>query len=189
MLFHAENHYEDKIRSQHEIISGLNREIVEIRQNYSLLQKVAKNKLDEVDNEETANWLKEEYNVITSENNQESTNLIQTGNENETLTEVEIVGENKVGIKRFNKTKTKLKQHKLSTSEEIPDKETKRRRKKEKQYATSKTYSYSSDSSIDIIEPNSIHLQHADIVTSAQRKTSTDLLSSQDDDKLQDLLQ
>ncbi|KAG5877312.1 hypothetical protein JTB14_021107 [Gonioctena quinquepunctata] len=88
-----------------------------------------------VDNVETPYLLKEDLNVITSENNQinpgeEFTNLIESVNEDETLTEVQIVENNEVGKKRFNKTKTKLKQHKLSTSEKIPDEETKNRRRK-----------------------------------------------------------
>ncbi|KAG5880053.1 hypothetical protein JTB14_022701 [Gonioctena quinquepunctata] len=164
------------------------------------LSNLVENKPDEVDNVEFHNLLKGDLNVITSENNQikpggESTNLIESVNEDGTLTEVQIVGKNKVGINRFNKTKTKLKQHKLSTSEKIPDEETKNRRRKKKRYLKEKSpnptgKTYSTDFSINIIVPDSIHPSTADIVTSDQRKTSTDPVTSQDedDDKLQDSL-
>ncbi|KAG5882593.1 hypothetical protein JTB14_014781 [Gonioctena quinquepunctata] len=161
---------------------------------------LTENKPDEVDNVEPPNLLKEDLNVISSENNQinpgeEFTNSIESVNGDETLTDVQIVGKNKVGKKRFNKTKTKLKQHKLSTSEKIPDEETKNRRRKKKQYLKEKSpnptgKTYSNDFSINIIGPDSIHPSTAGIVTSDQRKTSTDPVTSQDedDDKLQDSL-
>ncbi|KAG5871185.1 hypothetical protein JTB14_020151 [Gonioctena quinquepunctata] len=137
---------------------------------------------------------------LKSKNNQinpgeEFTNSIESVNEDETLTDVQIVGKNKVGKKRFDKTKTKLKQHKLSTSEKIPDGETKNRRRKKKQYLKEKSpnptgKTYSNDFSINMIGPDSIHPSTAGIVTSDQRKTSTDPVTSQeeDDDKLQDSL-
>ncbi|KAG5894311.1 hypothetical protein JTB14_015551 [Gonioctena quinquepunctata] len=178
------------MKSQHEIISGLNREIVEIRQNYSSLQRKESN--------DKLTMAMLEKDILALE-----------GLKKNLLTSIETLSQdNDMNLKEVKKLQNELSnlvenkpdevdnvETPNSTSEKIPDEETKNRRRKRKQYLKEKSpnptgKTYSTDFSINIIGPDSIHPSTAEIVTSDQRKTSTDPVTSQDedDDKLQDSL-